>query len=164
MEQAVQAKTEQQPTKIRVGRALMMIGCILFFINAAAQLFVFILMLVGKFVPGDAFVEVKKEFDVMWADPISAIKYLLSPFIAIFLIVSGIGGISWLRDKGPFISAAPLMAMICLALMVINFFTDVRALVTSNWNWVQFIFNILDIQLTGGIYFIGWALAKNQID
>ena len=56
------------------------------------------------------------------------------------------------------------LAMISLILIIVNLFVDVRALVMSNWNWGQFVLNLIDLQLTCGIYFIGWAMAKNQID
>ena len=163
MEQAIKAKPKL-PRKIAVGRGLMMTGCVLFFINAFFSTAVFLGAALYKLYPEFILESIGPEFDALWSDPVSAIKICLNPVIAIFLIFAGIGGISWIRDKGPFISAAPLMAMISLILIIANLFVDVRALVMSNWNWGQFVLNLIDLQLTCGIYFIGWAMAKNQID
>lgn len=140
------------------------IGCILFFINALFLVATFLLAALYKFYPALILEAVGPLLDALWSDPISAIKICMNPVIAIFLVFAGIGGISWLRDKGPFISAAPLMAMISLILIIVNLFIDVRALVMSNWDWLQFLGNLLDLQFTCGIFFIGWAMAKNQID
>ena len=160
------ALSRKVPTKIRIGQALMIIGCILFFFNALGNALDFILAVSYK-----AFADVPqvgeelvRTYDAIWSDPIAVIKYVSIPFIIVFLIVAGIGGISWVRDKGPFISIAPLMAIISLVLIVCNLYLDIRRLVMNGWNWTQFFIDILDIQLTCGIYFIGWMIAKNQID
>lgn len=156
---------KEWPKKIHVGRVLMFIGCVLFFVNAFFNLLDF---MIAVFSPAIAQIseltEIMEEtYLAAWADPIGAIRFIFTPFMIAFLVISGIGGISWLRDKGPFISVAPLMAMISLVLILGNFFIDMRRLLMSG-NWFQFIVDLLDIQLTCGIYFIGWLIAKNQLD
>ena len=153
-------------TGIRVGRVLMFIGCILFFFNALTNFLDFIVACLYQ--PLRSIPELTEMMDAsygaVWTDPINIIKYCCLPLIVAFLIVAGIGGISWLRDEGPFINVAPLMAMISLVLVIANFYLDIRHLINSGWDWVRFLLDLLDIQLTCGIYFIGWFLAKNQLD
>ena len=158
---------KEWPSKIKAGRVTMFVGCILFFINALLELGAFVLDLVMapvlKNIPEYADLAMLIE-QRLWSDPIAIIQTFSLPVIAAFLIISGIGGISWLKDKGPFISIAPLMAMLSLVILIVNMFLDIRRLIISNWDWLEFLLNFIDLQLTCGIFFIGWSIAKNQID
>ena len=161
----LEAKQRKSLQRFKVGKVIMFIGCILLFVNAISNLFDFVLALIYPNLPDSDFKEVlAPTFEGVWSQPISFFKYAFRPFIAAFLILSGIGGIQWIRDKGRLMSLAPLMAIISLVLIVANIFLDIRTLVMSNWNWGLFFLSILDLQFTCGIYFVGWFLAKGHID
>ena len=154
------------PRKIRFGRVLMYIGCILFFFNAFGNLLAFGLTFF-YFFPRDVIPELNdvfEQFGYYWTNFFGISETAFRPLIAIFLILAGIGGISWLRDKGPLMSLAPLAAIISLVIIVGNLIADIRLLIISKGDWQAFILALLDLQLTCGIYFIGWSIAKNQID
>jgi len=148
------------------GRVWMTFGCILLFFNAFGNLAVFVFAVVFALLPEqEGLLETLRQGVVnAWGDPMTVSHYIFAPFIAVFLLLSGIGGLSWIRKKGPLMSFAPMMAMISLVLIVVNLFLDLRELIRSNWDWLYFILNLIDLQLTCGIYFFGWLAAKGDPD
>lgn len=165
MGQVTAAKLAKAENKAKVGKIIMLVGCILLFFNAFFSLLDFTCSILYFFAPPGEFKDfLDFGYSEVWSDPLSIMEYIAKPFISAFYIFAGIGGISWIRDKGPFMSFASRMAVIALFLIIINLFLDIRNLVMSNWNWGNFFLSFIDLQLTCGIYFVGWFLAKGKID
>jgi len=165
MKSAVLTRQQKQEKSYRAGCRTMFFGCILLFINASLQLLTFVFALSYNFFPsGEIWDMIKASFDGAWHNPAQVVEFIWSPIMAIFLILAGIGGISWIRDKGPLMSLAPMMAMISFVFIVVNMFIDLRAFIMSGFNWFELIVDFLDIQFTCGFFFFGWLKAKNKID
>ena len=161
------ALTRQQKAekRYRSGCRTMFFGCILLFINATLQLLTFAWAFLYKLLPsGEIWDLIKASFDASWQDPTQIVQFLWAPIMAIFLILAGIGGISWIKDKGPLMSFAPLMAMISLVFIVVNLFLDLRKYIMNGFDWFNLILDFLDIQFTCGFFFFGWLKAKDKID
>ena len=149
---------QNAPKKIRVGRVIMWIGCILFFIAAIIDLAEFIVACVS---PGMA--------EVNWGNPVHAIKYGTFPLLSVFFVLAGIGGICFILDKGKFRSFATLAAVIMLVVILIDTVFLIRTLI-YDWMdygpgkaWGNFFIGIFDVQVSGGIYCLGWFLCKDFV-
>lgn len=165
MEAALTARQMKEEKKYRSGCRMMFFGCILIFINATLQLLTFVWAFVYKLLPsGEIWDIIKASFDAAWQDPTQVVEFIWTPIMSIFLILAGIGGISWIKDKGPLMSLAPMMAMISLVFIVVNLFLDLRKFLMNGFNWIDLIVDFLDIQFTCGFFFFGWLKAKNKID
>ena len=146
------------PTKIKVGRALVLIGSILFFIMAVARLVEFILV----FVPYEG-------NDMDWSDASSIFEAISHPFLAAFFVIGGIGGICYAIDKHRIKVFASLTGVIMLVVIVVATVLMFRNLIKSclapdanvGKAWLEFLFDFLAIQVSGGIYFFGWFMTKD---
>ena len=146
------------PKKVRVGRVLMWIGCILFFVAAIFDLVGFIVAIAAP-----------EMSEVDWGDPAQAIKYGTFPLLAVFFILAGIGGICFILDKGKFRSFATLAAVIMLVVILIDTVFLIRTLI-YDWMgygpgkaWANFFMGVFDVQVSGGIYCLGWFLCKDFV-
>ena len=157
MEQALVLAYKNAPKKIRVGRILMWIGCLLFFVTAAMNVVLFIVALATP--------DMHYLFD--WSDASVSLRTYLAPFLCVAMVLAGIGGISYLRDKGPFKRFATLAAIILLVMFVIDTIVTIRNLIHNltaagaTAAWLEFVIDLIDIQLSGGLYFIGWILVRD---
>ena len=158
MEQDLTLAYRKAPRKVRAGRVIMFIGCILFFISALLDIAAFALMM---FFPSirDALV---------WDDLSVSIQRFALPVLGIFFVFAGIGGISYILDKGPFKRIATLTAIIMLVFFVLDTIISVRNFIhalTEDGDTVgsiiEFVLNLIDIQFSGGLYFIGWFMIKD---
>ena len=146
---------------IRIGRKLMFVGSILLFVYAAAVLVEFILSFA-----------IPETMEVNWNDPLSAFHVIMLPFVMAFVIFVGIGGITYVREKGPLLRWASIGAIILGIVIVIDFIMDIRSLakglstpeIDNVYAILRFIFGFIGFQVFGGIYFVGWFLAKNYLD
>lgn len=160
MEEVCRINFQHAPKGVRVGRVLMNIGCILFFLAFVANVAVFALS-----------VAIPEEFGVDWTDVSQIVQFGARPFLAVFFLLAGIGGLSYVYDKGPLKRMATLAAVVMLVVFVIDTILSVRSLVhdlvggekSQSDIWVSFLINLLDIQLSGGLYFIGWFLCKDYM-
>ena len=151
------------PLKVRVGRVMMIIGCVLMFLAAFGNLLNFIVGLIDPSLLG------AQAWNI--GDPSASFAFWVSPLLVIFFVVSGIGGISFVTDKGPFKRYASLAAVVFLVVILIDTFIAIRHLghgigdpdVSTASAWINFALGMLDVQLSGGIYFIGWFLAKDYV-
>ncbi len=131
------------------GRVCLIVGCLLFLVATGFTIYRY----AGKFMDGS--------FD--WSKPRDAIEILLTPVVCIFMIVASIGGVSFVFDKGPFISVAAFAAFASLIVFIIYLVFDIRDL-TVDWDWATFGLSLLDVELSAFVYFIGWFFAKNWLD
>ncbi len=146
------------PTKIKVGRGLMVGGSILFFIVSLVTMIQFVAYLVPN-----------TEFSVDWSNPMQVFDLISSPFLSIFYIFAGIGGICYVIDKHRikvFASlAGVIMLVVILIATVLMFRNLIKSCLAPDANvaaaWITFLTDFLSIQITGGIYFIGWFLTKD---
>ncbi|OPZ37689.1 MAG: hypothetical protein BWY98_00035 [Tenericutes bacterium ADurb.BinA155] len=134
---------------IKVGLVLLCIGSVLLFLDAAFELLVFIASPIQN--------------AVKWNSVPAMIQYCAMPVAIVFLILSGIGGFSYARGKGPFISFVSLMAVILLISLTADLVLSIVSLVQTA-NWGQFGIDLLSLQLSGLFYFAGWVLAKDDFN
>ena len=147
--------------QIQVGRTMMLIGSILLFVYAVGLFVEFILSLANP-----------SMMDVEWSDPLSAFHVIMLPFIMVFLTFVGIGGITYIRNKGPFLRWASIGAIILGIVILVDFILDIRTLsrsladpdISNTTAWVRFVLGFVGLQIFGGVYFVGWFLAKNYLD
>ncbi len=145
------------PTKVKVGRVLVIIGSLLFFLGA----FLFLLEFILYFVPG--------EEPVDWTDPTAVFSVVKCPFLIVFYILAGIGGLCYAFDKHRMKTFASLAGVIMLVVVVIGtvlmFHDLIKSSLAPNANlgqaFLEFFTDFLAIQIVGGVYFIGWFLVKD---
>lgn len=159
---------EHAPTRIRVGWVIMMIGCILFFVMALLDF--------GGFV----FVMFNEEYRVMMHSSFQdAIELYRMPVLGLVLLFAGIGGVCFLTDKSRLKTIGTFAAIVFLLVFVIDTVLSIRSLIhdlvgrsknptsgqpyTTSEAWTRFFLDFLDIQLSGGIYLIGWAIIKDYV-
>lgn len=149
---------ENAPRGVKVGRILMWIGSILFFVSAIADLVVFILAVV-----------MPDTMEISWSNPAQAVQYGVYPALVLFLIAGGIGGICFILDKGRMKSFATLAAVVMIVVILIDTTLMIRRLI---YDWMDFgpgrawgnlAMNLLDIQISGGIFVLGWFLCKDFV-
>ena len=160
MEEVRPINFEHAPRGVRVGRVLMNIGCILFFLAFVGNIAAFVLA-----------IAMPEQFGIDWSNVSQIVQFGSGPFLAVFFLLAGIGGLSYVYDKGPLKRMATLAAVVMLVVFVIDTILSVRSLVhdliggqkSQTDIWVSFFINLLDIQLSGGLYFIGWFLCKDYM-
>jgi len=146
------------PRGVKTGRVLMIIGSILFFIAAIGDAVAFILALVD---PGSMGVD--------WGDLSTAVEYGSYPALALFFLAAGIGGISFVLDKGKMKPFATLAAAVMLVVILVDTVLLIRHFIyglaggNTGQTWATLLIGILDVQLSGGIYVIGWFKCKDFV-
>lgn len=149
-DQAAFVKKQQKEQKhIRVGLVLIKIGSILFFIDSV---FLILALIINPILG-----------NIDWSNFVSVFNYVMYFFIIPFIILSAIGGLSYVKNKGPFISLVALMAIITILIFIGDFVVSLILLI-QNGNWWQFLVSLLSVQLDGLIYFIGWLLSKDDFN
>ena len=147
--------------KIRVGRILMIVGCALLFIYAFSLLFEFVINIANA-----------KQLQIDYTDPVNVVHEVVLPFLAAFIVFVGIGGIAYVREKGPLLRWASIGAIILGVAIVIDLVLDIRSLahnlanpeISNSYAWLRFFLGFIGFQLFGGVYFVGWFLAKSYLD
>ncbi|MCR5348852.1 MAG: hypothetical protein K6E59_04515 [Bacilli bacterium] len=159
MDEELSRNYKNAPTKVQAGRVIMFIGCVFFFIAATVDLVNFVLAM--------AYFN-----QIDWSDIGVALQTSSLPFLAIFFVFAGVGGICFIRDVGGRMRKfATLAAVVMLILFVIDTVLAIRNLVRGCLNpdtpateaWITFLVSLLDIQVSGGLYLIGWALTKDFV-
>ena len=148
----------EAPLKVRAGRVLIKIGSILFFIGAVVLITEFVLSLVPNEV-----------YSPDWTDASTVFGIVTDPLLALFYIFAGIGGFCYVADKHKLKVVVSLAGVIMLIVIVIATVLMFRNLIKSclapDANvaaaWYAFLQDFISIQLSGGIYFLGWFLTKD---
>ena len=168
--QVIQWKQNKVPLSIRVGRVLLVIGAVLFFINSVNSLLYWGLRLAFHWiqVPSE-YAEIKEflpelSFFESPLDIINVISDAVSPIIYVLKFLAGIGAISYVKDKRHFVDWVSWAAIIGLGICIFDLATNIRTLVISNFDWAKFGLSMFSMQLDILIYSIGWFLAKNWLD
>ncbi len=170
--QVIQWKENRVPTSIRVGRALLIAGGVLFIINAVVSFTYWCARFGLHWLPSTAesYADIKELFPDLsfWGedvDLINAISDAFDPIICILKFLAALGAFAYVKDKGGrFIDWVSWAAIIGLGVCFFDLITNIRTLVTSNFNWGQFGLSFLSMQADILIYSIGWFLAKNWLD
>ena len=152
------AMYKDAPKKVQVGRIILLIGCIVCFIAVIVHLSQFIYYLVPK-----------EKYPTDWEDPSIVIDCVSSPFLAVFYLLAGIGGLCFIFDKYRMKVFCSLAGVISLAVLVLGtvgmFYNLIKSGLAKDANLAlafgNFFGDIISIQLSGGIYFIGWFLCKD---
>ena len=147
--------------KIRVGRMLMIVGCALLFVYALSLIIEFIVNIANA-----------KQLQIDYGDPVNVVAEVILPFLAAFIVFVGVGGIAYVREKGPLLRWASIGAIILGVAIVIDLVLDIRTLahnlanpdISNSFAWFKFGLGFIGFQLFGGIYFVGWFLAKSYLD
>ena len=147
--------------KIKAGRYMMLIGAGLLLVSVALQM--------AEFVLSIAFPAV---MEVDFTNPMHITHVILIPFICAFLIVVAIGGISYVRGRGPLMQGASIGAIALGVYIVIDLIIEIRNLAHGIGNpefgtstvLYKFLSSFLQSQLFCGVFFIGWFLAKDYLD
>ncbi len=153
MENAISAR-KPASGKVKAGRVLLMVSGIWMLILASVLLIVFALMMVF-------FTQTKEKADLYIGAYISLFSI---PLLALFYILSFMGAVDYVRDKGPFVSSCGFCAIIMLIVMLVELYLDTRSLVKGVYDWVQWVTNLIFLIGTEGLYFIGWNLAKDDFE
>ena len=160
-EELMNAPYEAPVTRaIRVGRVLLFIGSILLFIAAAANILEF-----GLSLANPDFVEIDL------SNPLTIIHLVFLIPAAVFLVLVGIGGISFARNHGPLLRWCSIGAICLIVFILIDFVVDTRSLVrnliehtiSARAAWLNYLSGFVGIQIFGGIFFLGWMLAKTYL-
>jgi len=142
-------KQEKAKHQIKVGSVLLVIGSILFFIDAVFELSEMIYSPILNL--------------VNWADFSDSFQYFSRIFIIPFMVLSGIGGISYVKRKGPFISFVALMAIIVAAIFIVDLLQSIISLYHDG-DWLMFSLELISVQFDGGLYFLGWFFSKDDFE
>ena len=162
-EKAFLESVKTAPRGVKIGRVILRIACILFFIVATVELAVFI---VSVAIP-DLWTEVESQF----TDVFDRVQFFGLPVLAILYVLAAVGGLCYLADKSRFKKMASLAAIILLVVFLIDIILSVRSLVYDliapeadvGRAWREFIFSFIGNQITGGLYFIGWFMQKDYM-
>jgi hypothetical protein len=147
-DQAAFLKKQAHAARVtKVGLVFLCIGSVLLFLDALFELIVFI---ASPF-----------QNAVKWNSVPDMIQYCLAPVMIVFMVLSGIGGFSYAKGKGPFISFVSLMAVILLVVLTADLILSIISLVQDG-NWTTFGLSLISLQFSGLFYFIGWVLAKDD--
>lgn len=152
------AMYQDAPRKIKAGRIVLFIGCILCFVSVVLHLGEFIYYLIPS-----------ENNPMNWTNPSLVFDCLKDPFLAVFYLLAGIGGICFIRDHHKMKEFCSLAGVIMLAVFVIGTVLMFRDLIKTSLTpgsnagiiWGTFFGDLLGIQLSGGIYFIGWFMIKD---
>lgn len=134
---------------IKLGLVFLCIGSVLLLLDATAQL---IETIVYPFTG-----------EVKWNDFVSVFQYVMKPFLFFVLTFAAIGGFSYAKGKGPFISFVSLMAIVMFVIFFVDLALSIVTL-TQDHDWANFFLGLLSLQLDTGFYAIGWALAKDDFN
>ena len=153
------------PMKIRVGWVIMLIGTILFFIGSVVDWVTFGITI------GQSEIQ---------SDTNTLLEVIRLPFVSIVLLFGGFGGLCYLFDRKKRLkSIGTLAAVVVLVFFVIDTVLVIRSLIhdlagrtvnpytgehySAGESWLRFLISLLDLQLTGGVYLIGWAIIKDYL-
>ena len=148
------------PRKVVVGRYILFAAMILFFVMAIVELVIFALGINGN----------SELFVVDWSKPTEVIKLVWRPFYSVILVLGGIGALSYLRNKGPFMSMVAFISFAMGVIAVLDLLRLINALVAqisagqSERAIGAFFLDMLDVQIVGAIYFVGWFLTKDYLE
>lgn len=138
------------PASIKFGRVLLMASSIFLVFVAALELYNFVTAILEG--PN-------------LSDPFDFIDILAKPLVVLFLLFCSVGGVSFVIDKGPFVGLCSLCAIICFALVIIDFVLSTRSLIIhEDYGWKEWAISLASTQLVSGLYFTGWSLAKDWLD
>ena len=162
-EKAFLESVKTAPRGVKIGRVILRIACILFFIVATVELAVFIASIA---IP-DLWAEMENQF----TDVFDRVQFFGLPLLGVLYIVAAVGGLCYLADKSRFKKMASLAAIILLVVFLIDIILSVRSLVYDliapeadiGRAWRQFILSFIGNQITGGLYFIGWFMQKDYM-
>lgn len=147
--------------KIKRGRIMMLVGAALLFVSATMLFIEFVLTLAApSYVEADL------------SKPTEIIHLIFIPIAMVFLVLVGIGGISYVRGHGPLLRWASIGAIALGLYILIDLVLDIRTLAhgigdpkVGNLNaWLRFLLGLIEMQLFGGIFVGGWSLAKDYLD
>ena len=152
------AMYKEAPRKIKIGRIILAIGCILCFVAAGLHLAEFIFYLVPN-----------EQYPMDWTDASMIFDCLKDPFLAVFYVLAGIGGICYILDRRKLKEFCSLAGVIMLGVFAVGTVLMFRDLIKNCLQpgmkagiiWGTFFSDFLSVQLSGGIYFIGWFMIKD---
>lgn len=153
------------PASITFGRVVLLVSCGLFFIDAFLELVEFSFASVSAAYPNFLY----GAYTVDWSDAISVFDYASLPIIATFMVFAAIGGVSYVLDKGPFVSWVSLAAIVSALIVFVRILFLIGMAFTGNLDydlsdptgWLKI---VNDFEINTVLYFIGWMFAKNWLD
>lgn len=165
--QVIQWKENKIPASIRVGRVFLWIGAILFFIDSVLSLAAWGVRFSAHWVDYQGLYNVTINPLSFWDEPFDIINVFsdgAKPVIYILMFLAGMGAISWLKGKGPFLSWVSWAAIISMVVWIIDILIDIRSMVQTGFSWQAFLYNFFSMQLDIIFYSVGWLLAKDWLD
>ena len=146
------------PKSVRTGLRLMQVGSIIFFILAILEFVLF-----GVYLISD-----DPTFAVDWSNWLAILRLFWLPFYGVLITIAGIAGLSYARGKGPLLSFASLAGMILTVVVIVDLILAIHNLIVYKGEpgkaWVAFLLDMIDIQLFGSLYVIGWLLTKDYLE
>lgn len=150
--------------RIRIGWVIMLIGCILFLVTGSVDIGLGVMVL---------------QIPEFRSDGMIILELTRNLVVAVLMILACVGGIFFLFDRSRLKSLGTLVAMVVLVVFVIDTVLMIRSLIhdlagrtinpvtgehyTASSAWLRFGLNLLDLQLSGGVYLIGWAIIKDYV-
>ena len=142
------------PKKVMAGRVLLIVSGITFLIAAVGLIGFFVFAMVF-------FADTQTRLDQYIGSYISLFSL---PFLALFYILSLLGAVDFVREKGKFISACGFCAVIMLIVMLVELYLDTRSLIKGVYTWFTWTTSLIFLIGSEGLYFLGWNLAKDDFE
>ena len=137
------------PRNIRGGFVVLMVACVMFFLDAVLQMV--------------AMVDTLAQNQVVWTSTTSVISFLKHPTLFLFFVLGGISGISFARRKKFLAGWVGLFAILCFFFFAFDFFDSVLKLIKTS-DWSRFFGSFLSVQIDTTLYFIGWFVSKDYFE
>lgn len=157
MSETIMEEKKIVPTKVKVGRILLVIGSILMMVDGLFSLVWWAIRLAAIWSP------MENITPLPFTTFIDSLNSGVQPLLCLFLFFAGIAGINYVRDKGPFIWMCSWMAIILIIVMIYDWVVAIRDAVVGG-SFGLFLLGILSFGLFEFLYVIGWFLTKDYLE
>lgn len=152
----VQEAPVQESRKMKIGNILILVSSVLFIYDAIAfQLYPMIISVSSGGTPINA--------DDNWQMGVNLVVWLLYPVFAIFEVFACFGGFAWVYKKGRIQGMTPLICILVVAALLIDFVLFITTFTSSSSTTTYFLSFFLFVAI-GIVYLVGWMLTKDDFE
>lgn len=162
--QVKQNTSSKVPASIVLGRVLLVVGSILFLIDAVLSFCLWVSFFVADFVDLNAKFGVEFFAPLVWNDPVKAFENGFKPILYVLVFLSGIGGISYVWNKKPFVNFVSWASVVSMVVWVVRIVGNLITLFQNRFVWNGTAIDFFSLQIDALLFSIGWLLAKNWLD
>lgn len=146
----------QESKKMKIGNILIIVSSVLFIYDAIAfQLYPMITSVASGGTPIMT--------DDNWQMGVNLVVWLLYPVFAIFEVFACFGGFAWVYKKGRIQGMTPLICILVVAALLIDFVLFITSF-TSSSSRVTFFLSFFLFVAIGIVYLVGWILTKDDFE